>query len=30
MTDPTTFTLGCLLVLTVYELVIRPLLMDED
>ena len=30
MTDPTTFTLGCLLALVVYELVVRPLLMDED
>jgi hypothetical protein len=28
--DPIVFTLVCLLVLTAYELVVRPLLVDED
>ena len=29
-TDPIGFTLGCLLALVIYELVVRPLMMDDD
>lgn len=30
MTDPLSFTLACLLGLTLWKLVIRPLLVDPD
>ena len=29
-TDPIGFTLGYLLALVIYELVVRPLMMDDD